>query len=96
MCDFSNGYVHSVSFEELANTNSANEWAILVKAERSTAIGVTWYNDGTNKCYAQFGNPATSTILEDDEYLGCLFSGKYIVSEAFTYKHISHFNWTPN
>lgn len=72
----------------LDNKNSASECAKLVKTERPNAIGMTWYNDGSNQCYAEIGNPSTARIVQDDLYVGCLFSGKYIVTETFIYINI--------
>ena len=79
MCVFSNGYVDSNhSPVNVGSTNTANECAILVQTSRPLAVGVTWYADGSNECFAEFGNQVT--IIDQNAYKACLFTGKYIAS----------------
>ena len=73
-CALSNGEVKTLQGGEYVDdTNSAKECAILVEAERSDAIGMNWYSDGSNQCYAVLGLPFSANIEEKDGYIGCLF-----------------------
>ena len=80
VCVFSNGFVRSLSQEKLNDTNSANECAVLVKREKPSAIGATWYSNGNNGCFAEFGMPAE--IAVSTRHKACLFAGKNIASEV--------------
>ena len=81
MCVFLNGLFRSVSYERLDNTNSAKECAVLVKKEKPSAIGATWYtmDNAMHNCIANFGS--SDGIVVSKNYKSCLFAGKCIVSE---------------
>ena len=58
MCVFSNGRTKAVSRENLGKTNSAKECAELVKKQKPSAVGATWYTAKGKDCFAELGLPA--------------------------------------
>ena len=73
----------------MGNTSNPNECAVLVKAQRPNAIGMSWDVDWES-CYAEYGN-SSAYIYNTYGYMSCLWPGKYIVSEAFIYVQICCF-----
>ena len=76
VCEFSDGYVLSDNAEQIGTADTDNECAILVFTTRPSALGVTWYADGSNECYAESGGLPEMVDYEND-YRMCMFPGKY-------------------
>ena len=64
----------------LSDTSTETECAELVKRTKPSAIGATWYKDGSNQCVANLG---THDIVETQFHRHCLFPGIYFLLQNY-------------